>query len=124
MWTERFDRGLNNLFAIQDEIATGWPARITPEIDKAETQTWAGLTNAELSAWDYYLKGLFHWYAASNADFGLAITCFRKAIERDPALPEARGWLAIALVHTVQVGSARSTRELSLHWTPRRYRRE
>jgi len=112
LWSERFDRDLNNLFAIQDEITTGLAACITPEIDKAETQTRAGLTSAELSAWDCYLKGFFHWYAASKNDFALAAVWFRKAIEHDPALAEAKGWLAIVLVHSVQVGITRSTREL------------
>lgn len=112
LWSERFDRELSDLLTIQDEIATCLAACISPEIDKAETQIRARLTNAELSGWDHYLKGLFHWYAASNVDFELAISCFRKAIEQDPELAEARSWLAIALVHSVQVGLTRSTREL------------
>src|SRR5262245_56955564 len=112
LWSEHFDRDLDNLFAIQDEIATGLAACISPEINKAETQTRARLSSAELSAWDCYLKGLFHWYAASNNDFELAVVWFRKAIEHDPTLAEAKGWLAIVLVHSVQVGITRSTREL------------
>ncbi|MDA9435155.1 adenylate/guanylate cyclase domain-containing protein [Bradyrhizobium sp. CCBAU 51627] len=112
LWSERFDRDLNDLFAIQDEITTDLAACIAPEIDKVETKTHARLTSAELSAWDCYLKGLFHWYAASSSDFQLAAAWFRKAIEHDPTLAEAKGWLAIVLVHSVQVGITRSTREL------------
>jgi tetratricopeptide (TPR) repeat protein len=112
LWSERFDRDLNNVFAIQDEITTGLAASIAPEINKAEAQIRARLTDAELSAWDCYLKGLFHWYAATSHDFELAAIWFRKAIEHDPTLAEAKSWLAIVLVHSVQVGITRSTGEL------------
>jgi adenylate cyclase len=112
LWSERYDRDLDDLFAIQDEITTGLAACITPEINKAETQIRARLTDAELSAWDCFLKGLSHYYAASNNDLEQAAIWFRQASEHDPASTTAKAWLAIVLVHRVQVGAVRSTREL------------
>jgi tetratricopeptide (TPR) repeat protein len=58
------------------------------------------------------LKGISHYYAASNDDFLQAITWFRRASEHDPALATSKAWLAIVMVHAVQVGATRSTREL------------
>jgi adenylate cyclase len=112
LWSERYDRDLDDDFAIQDEITTSLAARITPEINRAETLTRARLTDAELSAWDCFLKGLWHYYAASNSDLVEAAGWFRRASEHDPALVTAKAWLAIVLVHGVQVGAVRSTREL------------
>jgi len=112
LWSERYDRDLYNVFAIQDEITTALAACITPEINKAETQIRARLTDAELSAWDCFLKGLWHYYAASNNDLEQAAIWFRHASEHDSALVTPKAWLAIVLVHRVQVGAVRSTREL------------
>jgi len=112
LWSERYDRDLDNLFAIQDEITTALAACITPEINKAETQIRARLTDAELSAWDCFLKGLSHYYAASNNDLEQAAIWFRQASEHDPASATPKAWLAIVSVHRVQVGAVRSTREL------------
>lgn len=112
LWSERYDRDLDDLFAIQDEITTSLAACITPEINRAESLTRARLTDAELSAWDCFLKGLWHYYAASNSDLLEATAWFRRAGERDPALATSKAWLAIVLVHAVQVGAVRSSREL------------
>jgi adenylate cyclase len=112
LWSERYDRDLDDIFAIQDEITTGLAACITPEINRAETRIRARLTDAELSAWDCFLKGLSHYYAASNDDLLQAAVWFRRASEHDPALATSKAWLAIVMVHAVQVGAVRSTRDL------------
>jgi TolB-like protein len=96
LWSERYDRDLYNVFAIQDEITTALAACITPEINKAETQIRARLTDAELSAWDCFLKGLWHYYAASNNDLEQAAIWFRHASEHDSALVTPKAWLACA----------------------------
>jgi len=112
LWSERYDRDLDDIFAIQDEITAGLAACITPEINRAETRFRARLTDAELSAWDCFLKGLWHYYAASNNDLLQAAVWFRRASEHDPTLATSKAWLAIVMVHAVQVGAMRSTREL------------
>lgn len=112
LWSERYDRNLDDIFAIQDEITSGLAACITPEINRAESRIRARLTNAELSAWDCFLKGLSHYYVASNDDLLQATTWFRRASEYDPASATSQAWLAIVMVHAVQVGATRSTREL------------
>jgi adenylate cyclase len=112
LWSERYDRELDDLFAIQDEITTSLAACIAPEVQRAETRNRVRLTDAEQSAWDCFLRGAWHWYAASNKDLAQSAVWFRKAIEQDPSLASARAWLAIAQVHGVQVGIVRSTREL------------
>jgi adenylate cyclase len=112
LWSERYDRELDDIFAIQDEITSGLAACIAPEINRAESRIRARLTEAERSSWDCFLKGLSHHYAASNDDLLQAITWFRRASEHDPASATPRAWLAIATVLAVQVGATRSTREL------------
>ncbi len=112
LWSARYDRNIDDIFAIQDEITSGLAACIAPEINRAESRTRARLTEAELSAWDCFLKGLWHYYAASNDDLLRATTWFRRASELDPASATPKAWLAIVMVHAVQVGASRSTREL------------
>jgi adenylate cyclase len=112
LWSARYDRDLDDVFTIQDEITSALAGCIAPEINRAESQIRARLTDAELSSWDCFLKGLSHYYAASNDDLLHAVTWFRRANEHDPTSATSTAWLAIVLVHAVQVGATRSTREL------------
>lgn len=112
LWSERYDRDLDDVFAIQDEIASSLAACIAPEINRAESRSRARLTDAELSAWDCFLKGVWHYYSASNEGLLQAAVWFRRATEHDPALAASKAWLAVVMVHAVQVGAVRSTREL------------
>jgi adenylate cyclase len=109
LWSERCDRDIDDIFAIQDEITTGLAACITPEISRAETQIRARLTDAELSAWDCFMKGLWHYYAASNDDLLQAAVWFRRASENDPTLATSKAWLAITFRDPLESVSFDST---------------
>lgn len=111
LWSARYDRPIDDLFELQDEITQQISANITPEIRWAEARTRRKPTSNELSAWDDYLKGLFHFYSAGPGDFDIAVRCFRNAIKLDPNLSNPKGWLGITLIHRFQLGLAKSTRE-------------
>jgi adenylate cyclase len=50
LWSERYDRDLDDIFAIQDEITSSLAACIQPEINRAESRIRGRLTDSELSA--------------------------------------------------------------------------
>jgi TolB-like protein/class 3 adenylate cyclase/Flp pilus assembly protein TadD len=110
LWTGRYDRDIDDLFALQDELTTSLSAAIAPEIFRAEASTSA--RHSDLTAWDRFLKGLSHYYRETKEDFEASIDLFRQAIALDPKLSIARAYLATIMVQGVHYGWMQSSREL------------
>src|SRR2546423_5419694 len=98
LWAERYDRDLQNLFALQDEITTTIAARIEPEVGLAERLRVERKAVPALHAWDFFRLGTKHFYKSTPADNLEAQRLFRRAIELDPTLAEAYGYLSYAIV--------------------------
>ena len=97
LWAETFDRTLDDVFAVQDEIT----ARIVDTISGALQL--GGLrgqvpvaTTRNLEAYDLYLLGRHHWYERSEAGMRRARELFQQAIDRDPSYAPAWSGLADA----------------------------
>src|SRR3954451_9178447 len=114
LWAGRYDRDLDDLFALQDELTTSLCAAVAPEIYRAEASAPTRATSTDLTAWDRFLRGLFHYYQQTKPDFEASIALFREAIVLDPALSIARAYLATIMVQGIQYGWIRSTGQL---WT-------
>lgn len=98
VWAERYDRDLQDLFALQDEITTTIAARIEPEIGAAERLRVERKAVPALHAWDFFRLGTKHFYKSTQADNLEAQRLLRRAIELDPTLAEAYGYLSYAIV--------------------------
>ncbi|HSC26428.1 MAG TPA: winged helix-turn-helix domain-containing protein [Vicinamibacterales bacterium] len=98
VWAEQYDRDLDRMFDIQDDITTTIAARIEPEVGAAERQRVEKRPPPELGAWDMFHLGLKHIYSASTRDNAEAQRLFRRAIELDPTLAPAYAWLSYAIV--------------------------
>jgi tetratricopeptide (TPR) repeat protein len=84
LWSERYDREMDDVFAVQDEIASAITRKlqVTLGADQASGGTRRGTNNLE--AYDLYLRGRFHWDQRGD---GLlkGLQFFEKALELDPA---------------------------------------
>jgi len=98
LWAERYDRDLMELFELQDDITTTVAARIEPEVSAAERVRAERKAVPALHAWDFFRLGTKHFYKSTPADNLEAQRLLRRAIELDPNLAEAYGFLAYALV--------------------------
>ena len=107
LWAERFDRELADIFAIQDEITRTVVGAIEPEITDAEIEKARRKPPNDLDAWDYYMRGMWHFYARRPGDFDRALSLFRRAVEIDPSLGVAYAWGAQA--HYYQTSNIGST---------------
>jgi adenylate cyclase len=114
LWTGRYDRDIDDLFAMQDEITTSLCGALAPEIFRAEALAPVRSPSADLTAWDRFLRGLSHYYRHTKVDFETSIALFREAIALDSELSIAHAYLATILIQGVQYGWIRSTHEL---WT-------
>jgi TolB-like protein len=98
LWAERYDRDLQDLFTLQDEITTTIAARIEPEVGAAERLRVERKAVPPLHAWDFFRLGTKHFYKSTSADNLEAQRLFRRAIALDPNLAEAYGYLSYATV--------------------------
>ena len=91
VWAERYDRGLADIFAVQDEIALAVASAIAPAIVHAERQRAVRKLPESLGAWEAYQRGLWHMFRHNAADNELAGTFFQRAIDVDPTYAAAYG---------------------------------
>ena len=89
VWAQRYDRELEDVFVMQDEITATLVGAIEPELGKAERERARAKRPDDLHAWDFYQRGLWHTYKRTREDLAEAQHLFRKAIEIDPGLARA-----------------------------------
>ena len=84
VWAERYDRDLEDIFAVQDEITQTVVGAIEPELLKSELHR-ARIKPAEnLHAQDCYYRGMWHLNRRTKEDFTEARGLFERATELDP----------------------------------------
>jgi adenylate cyclase len=96
LWSESFDRSLEDVFAIQTEIAQKIVSALRLSLSKQERDLIErrGTSNAE--AYDLYLRGHAHLRDGSDSAMVPAIEFFREAIRRDARFAQAHAGLAFA----------------------------
>jgi TolB-like protein/DNA-binding winged helix-turn-helix (wHTH) protein/Tfp pilus assembly protein PilF len=98
LWAERYDRDLDQIFAVQDEIIATIAAQIEPEVGTAERQRVERKGPQAFDAWDFFHLGQKHLYKSTLADNAEAQRLLRRAIELDPGLAQAHAFLSYAIV--------------------------
>ena len=98
LWAERYDRDLQDIFRVQDEITGMIAARLEPEVGIAEQHRVARKPQQALDAWDFFRLGTRAFYKPSADANREAQGLFRRAIELDPELAQAYGFLSYAIV--------------------------
>jgi serine/threonine protein kinase/Flp pilus assembly protein TadD len=84
LWSEKYDRELQDVFAIQDEIAGNIVRALRVVLSDAEKRAIEKAPTANVQAYDYYLRGrqFFHQFRRTGMQF--ARRMFERAIEVDP----------------------------------------
>lgn len=84
VWSQRYDRKLQDVFAIQEEIAQSIVRALSIRlIGRAERPLVSKHTD-NLEAYDLYLKGLHRWHKQTKEDMSRAIQNFEQAVTKDP----------------------------------------
>lgn len=110
-WSERYDRELADIFALQDQITETVVARLEPEIGFAERTRVIHARPASLQAWDCYHLGIHHLFRFTGADNLEAQRLLRRSFELDPLLGEAHAWWAYAVILGMVYWDTEPTRE-------------
>jgi adenylate cyclase len=97
IWAERYDRDLNDIFAVQDEITASVAGIIEPALAEAEQQRVLRKPPERLDAWEAYQRGLWHFNKYGPEENQTAQTFFRRAIALDPNFAPGHYGYALAL---------------------------
>ncbi|MFP6744498.1 MAG: hypothetical protein VCB77_04830, partial [Alphaproteobacteria bacterium] len=94
LWAERYDRDLDDIFAVQDEVTLAIVTTIEPALGSAERGRAQRKPTERLDAWESYHRGLWNMYRYAAQENAEAQTFFRRAIELDPNFAPAHEGLA------------------------------
>ena len=108
VWAERYDRDLEDIFAVQDEITENIVTSVGPEFFSAEMQRAQRKEVRSLDAWDYVMRASSHHSRYTRKDVAEAQRLLRKAIELAPMSAEAFCLLAFTHLMQVQFGWSES----------------
>ncbi len=89
LWAERYDRELEDIFAVQDEVTEAIVAAIAPEIGDVERERAQRKTPDSLDAWGLYQRGLAAYYSSTEEGLSTAIGQFDRVNEIDPSFAPA-----------------------------------
>jgi TolB-like protein/class 3 adenylate cyclase len=96
LWAEHYDRALDNIFDIQDEITESVVGAIEPEILVTEGRRAITRTRTNPDAYECSIRGIWYHYQSTREDLVEAEKWLRRAIDIDPRY--ARGPMALARV--------------------------
>ncbi|MEM7297470.1 MAG: adenylate/guanylate cyclase domain-containing protein, partial [Bacteroidota bacterium] len=96
IWTETYDRLLEDIFEVQDEISYKIAEQLREKFSKESRQKESGDSTIEIDAYNNYLKGLFYYNKWTPANAQKAVDAFKKAIEIEPNYAQAYSGLAQA----------------------------
>ncbi len=92
LWADRFDGSLEDVFDLQDKVASSIAGVIEPALQAAETVRSASRPTADLTAYDLYLRACAVWPSARQIPEALRL--LEQAIARDPRYGPALAWAA------------------------------
>jgi TolB-like protein/Tfp pilus assembly protein PilF len=100
LWAETYDRSLEDVFAIQTDLAERIAASLGLALAGIDATAAAApdLPTSDLEAYDLYLRGRFFWNQRSPEGLARSIELFEDAIARDPDFHMAHAGLADAWV--------------------------
>jgi tetratricopeptide (TPR) repeat protein len=94
IWAERFDRVLDDIFAVQDELTARVVGAIEPNLRLAEIERVRRARPKDLTAYDLVLRALPHIHNKMVSGAEAAIPLLREALEKEPGYALAQALLA------------------------------
>ena len=96
IWADRYDRELEDIFTVQDEVTSAIIAAIAPEIGTVERERSQRKPPDNFDAWGLYQRGLAAYYASTEEGHKSAIELFDRVNDIDPTFAPAFAMAATA----------------------------
>jgi len=86
VWAERYDRSIDDIFAVQDEITLVVATEMQVKLTEGEQARLRYTTTSSVEAWTYWVQGLFHFNkAVTEESMAAALSSWMQALALDPA---------------------------------------
>src|SRR5215471_3958044 len=89
LWSERFESATDDLFELQDRLATSVVGAVAPHLERAEIERAYHKPTEILDAHDYYMRGMWKFRQVSRSAIDEALPLFHEAVRRDPEFASA-----------------------------------
>jgi adenylate cyclase len=106
LWADRFDGSLEDVFDLQDKVASSVAGVIEPALQAAEMRRSAARPTTDLSAYDLYLRALAALFPIAKERVIKALRLLDQAIARDQHYGPALTWAALCQMQLVNNGWA------------------
>jgi len=83
LWSERYDRELDDVFAIQEEIAKNIVRALKIKLSKREKRALGKVKTQDVQAYDFYLRGREFFHQGTRKTIKYASEMFTRAIKKD-----------------------------------------
>ena len=104
LWAERYDRELEDIFAVQDEVTHAIVTAIEPELVSAERERARRKPPNNMDAWEWCQRGLWPLYHYASEENATAQEMFHRSIELDSGFAQPHAALAYSLFVELLMG--------------------
>ncbi len=104
LWADRFEGASEDIFDLQDQVTMSVVGAVAPRLEQAEIVRAKRKPTESLDAYDYYLRGMEHFYQDIRESIDQAMRLFSRAIELDPAFAIAYAFGAACYVQRQALG--------------------
>jgi TolB-like protein/class 3 adenylate cyclase/Tfp pilus assembly protein PilF len=108
IWAEKFDSAMDDIFELQDQVATQVVSAISPRLQQSELERANRKPTENLTAYDYYLRGCAKRHTYNKPTFIEALPLLKKAIELDDGYAQAYAAIAFWYVLLISYGWSQS----------------
>ncbi len=98
LWSEKYDRDMEDIFDVQDEISLAIVDKLKVKLFKREKDVLAKRHTKNVEAYNLYLKGMHFTYMGTAGGYEEAEVCFQQALQKDPDYALAYVGLASILI--------------------------
>ena len=98
LWADHFDGVLEDIFELQDRVASSVVGAIAPKLEQAETERAMRKPTESLDAYDCFLRAMAHYHLFTRDSLLEARRLFRRATDLDPTYAAAYGFEAWCVV--------------------------
>jgi len=85
IWAERYDRAMDDIFAVQDEITLVLATEMQVNLTEGEQARLHYTTTSNIEAWTHWVKGLHHFRkSVTKENMAVALSCWQRALALEP----------------------------------------
>jgi TolB-like protein/class 3 adenylate cyclase len=104
LWADRFDGSLEDVFDLQDKVASSVAGVIEPALQAAETVRATKRPTTNLNAYDLYLRAVAAFFPVTRERLLSALELIDQAIAMDPSYGPALAWAAVCHLRLISEG--------------------